>query len=136
MPGSHFHPTLNVDDDGLGLYTSGPFTIDDDMESIRVVAVVTQQPQQQSCEGGQTRGASAQPRAAICHGDIQLTPGDVNRQRDSHGSQGIWSFQGRAVGNIPFVSGWGRGIAFALVIQKDGDLETYSWSEWVRLVRP
>lgn len=126
MPGSHFDRKLDIQNNGRALYTSGPFDIDEDMHSIRIVAVVTQQPQGDLPE-------DEEPSAAICHGDVHLGPDELAKQP---GTQGHWQFRADVSAGIAFDSGWARGTALALVTKKNGDIETYTWSEWVRLVRP
>ena len=48
----------------------------------------------------------------------------------------IWQFSEQTVNNGVFEVGWARGSALAITIKTDGDIETYTWSEWVWLRRP
>ena len=126
-PGTHFDGKLDIQKNGYAVYTSGPFEIDDDMHSIRVVAVVTQQPQDDFVEGKESP-------TAICHGDVHL---DAAKLAALPGTQGRWDFSADVpAGGTPFQQGWARGTALALVVKKNGEIETYSWSQWVWLVRP
>lgn len=126
MPGSHFDRKLDIQDNGFALYASGPFDLEDDMHSIRVFAVVTQAPTGDCVDDGE-------PPAAICHGEVHLGPDEL---KNVQGTQGHWRFRAEVSGGIPFHEGWARGTALALVTKKNGDIETYTWSEWVCLVHP
>jgi hypothetical protein len=125
MPGSHFDRKLYIQQNGHALFTSGPYDSESDMRSIRVFAVVTQAPKGDCVEDGE-------PPAAICHGEVHLGPDELAKP----GTQGTWKFHADAEGTIMFEPGWARGTALALVTKTNGDIETYTWSEWVCLVGP
>jgi hypothetical protein len=126
MPHSNFDRRLDVIDNGRGLTASGPLPIEDDDESVLVVAVVTQQP------AGDEPADDAEPAAVTCHGRVHL---DEARLRAA-GANAVWSFNAQTIGGGVFRTGWARGTALAVTTKTNGDLETYSWSAWVWLKRP
>jgi hypothetical protein len=122
---------LKVFGGGHGLTAAGPLTVDDDMFAVRVSAVVTQAPQDPRTDANPT------PPSAICHGDVHITHADLGAIRADPGAESTWTFDAETAPSSPeFFTGWARGTAFAVVTTTDGDLETYSWSEWVWLNRP
>jgi hypothetical protein len=49
------------------------------------------------------------------------------------GKKPRWFFDAKITGRVAFHKGWARGTALALETKKNGDLETYTWSQWVWL---
>jgi hypothetical protein len=132
MPVSNFNRILNASADGRELTAQGPLEDpDDDVHSMRVFAVVTQPP----VSGVPQPDDTDDPVAVTCHGEVELTHAELRTRASSAGGDG-WSFDARTVGNLQFKTGWARASAFALEVQANGDIETYSWSAWVWIKRP
>jgi hypothetical protein len=115
MPYSNFDYDLELFDGGDQVRAAGPFMTEDDMATIVVYAVVTQAPQ--------VKGA----KPATCRGSVEVTlPKKAGKAR--------WSFTAEIQKNTPaFREGWANGTAYAVITRTSGDIETYTWSQWVQL---
>jgi hypothetical protein len=98
---------------------------DDEPRTIVVYGVVTQKP-----EDADPPKEDEEPKAATASNYVALEvrPGLVPLK---------WSFDAKVVDeDTPFKAGWARGSAYAVVTESNGDIETYTWSEWVWLTGP
>jgi hypothetical protein len=129
MPVSNFHRVLQVHNDGWELHAAGPVDPPDpDSVSMRVCAVVTQEPLSRKPSPKDNNV----PPAVTCNVDDELTKEEWVAAA-AVGGPG-WTFKAPTIGG-QFREGWARGTAFALETKLNGDIETYSWSAWVWLER-
>ena len=124
-PHSNFNRVLTISKAGDRVTASGTLRLpDDDTEEIHVFGVVTQEPLESKPAADRT------PFAVTCRGNVKVERAEL---RDAaEGGQVNWSFCADAVADT-FRLGWARGTAIALEFEKNGDIETYSWSAWVWL---
>ena len=125
MPGSNFHPELEISDDGTVITVGGPLVMEDDDDavvSVMVSAFVTQEPERRVSPPAVQQGATGASSVELAHADLTL-------------AENGWEFTVESQGGT-FREGWAFASAELLGKASDGSIEKYTWSQWVWLRRP
>lgn len=125
MPGSNFHPELEISDDGTVIKIDGPLKQEDDdadLVSVVVSAFVTQEPERRVSPPAVQQGATGAGSVELAHADLTL-------------AENGWEFSVESEGGA-FREGWAFASAELLGKASDGSIEKYTWSQWVWLRHP
>ncbi|MDX6579614.1 MAG: hypothetical protein QOJ47_1163 [Gaiellales bacterium] len=125
MPGSNFHPELEISDDGTVIKIGGPLeqkNDDADLVSVVVSAFVTQEPERRVSPPAVQQGATGAGSVELAHADLTL-------------AENGWEFSVESEGGA-FREGWAFASAELLGKASDGSIEKYTWSQWVWLRHP
>ncbi|MDX6524772.1 MAG: hypothetical protein QOI43_283 [Gaiellales bacterium] len=125
MPGSNFHPELEISDDGTVIKIDGPLKQEDDdadLVSVVVSAFVTQEPERRVSPPAVQQGATGAGSVELAHADLTL-------------AESGWDFTVESQGGT-FREGWAFASAELLGKASDGSIEKYTWSQWVWLRHP
>ena len=133
MPGSNFHPELEISDDGTVIKIGGPLEQEDDdagLVSVVVSAFVTQEPDQRVEPPAAQQGATGAHSVGLGHAALTLARNDPANDPEND-----WLFTVESQGG-PFREGWAFASAEMLGKASDGSIEKYTWSQWVWLRHP
>jgi hypothetical protein len=125
LPGSNFHPELEISDDGTVIKIDGPLKQEDDdadLVSVVVSAFVTQEPERRVSPPAVQQGATGAGSVELAHADLTL-------------AENGWEFSVESEGGA-FREGWAFASAELLGKASDGSIEKYTWSQWVWLRHP
>jgi hypothetical protein len=125
LPGSNFHPELEISDDGTVIKIGGPLeqkNDDADLVSVVVSAFVTQEPERRVNPPAAQQGATGAGSVELGHADLAL-------------AENAWEFTVESQGG-PFREDWAFASAELLEKARDGAIERYTWSQWVWLRHP
>jgi hypothetical protein len=125
LPGSNFHPELEISDDGTVIKIDGPLKQEDDdadLVSVVVYAFVTQEPERRVGPPAVQQGATGAGSVELAHADLTL-------------AENGWEFTVESQGGT-FREGWAFASAELLGKASDGSIEKYTWSQWVWLRHP